>query len=54
MRQGIKEMQIAQTMATGGSADLKDSTEPLEIWEKAPGGLMGFGEGRELARRIGR
>lgn len=54
MRQGVKQMQIAQSMVTTGSADLKDSTEPHEIWEKAQGGLMAFGEGRELARRIGR
>ncbi|WP_164984829.1 hypothetical protein [Ammoniphilus sp. CFH 90114] len=54
MRQGLKELQLIQTTLTGGSADLKDTSEQNDMWEKVQSGLMNFGEGRDLARRIGR
>lgn len=54
MRQGVKDAQITQTTLTGNSADLHDTTVQFEIWEDAQGSNMSFGEGRDLARKIGR
>jgi hypothetical protein len=54
MRQGVKDAQIAQTILNGDSADLQDTTVQIDVWEDAQGSNMCFGEGRDLARRIGR